>query len=126
MDEDDQDPIFGPLKLNYWVNQPFVYALALFTFLQFFSGLTILIANKKSNKTKTIYYSSIIAMLATFGLGVYLVTEAIEYNAATRIFPKHTDLLPQLMPLFWSLEVTATVSFLFILPMMIFVFYHHL
>jgi hypothetical protein len=65
-------------------------------------------------------------MLATFGLGVHLVIQAIEYNAATRIFPKNTDLLPQLMPLFWSLEVTATASFLFILPMMIFVFYHHL
>lgn len=65
-------------------------------------------------------------MLATFGIGVHLVNQAIEYNAATRIFPQKTDQLPQLMPLFWSLEGTATASFLLILPMMIFVFYHHL
>lgn len=125
-DVDDHDPIFGDKKLNYWINLPFSVVLCIFTFLQFFSAINVLCFNLRTNKTMTIYYSALIGMLSIFGLGVYLVLQGIEFNFATRLFPKDAEVFPQLMPFYWTIQVTSTASFLFMFPMMAFVFYHKL
>ena len=76
-DQDDFDAVLGPLKFYYWSNVPFTVVVAFATVINVFASLTIFVSNLKSNKTKTIYYSSIIGMLVTFGIGSFLVNQAI-------------------------------------------------
>jgi hypothetical protein len=124
-DQDDHDPIFGPSRLHYYANQPFVIATAVCLLLQLLAGVSIWVGSFKG-RTKTVYYGSLLGLLAVFGLGVYLVNMALEFNFGTRSFPKKTDFYPQLMPLYYVLFSTAGSTFLFMLPMLLYSFGTHL
>ena len=65
-------------------------------------------------------------MLSAFAMGVYYAIEAVEYNANTRNYPKTDGPLPHVMPAYWSLQMGASTLFLFVFPMMLFIFYHKL
>ena len=98
--------------------------LALFGLIQMFASISAFTFNSQSHTTKSLYYTSLMGMLTSFATGVYCCIQASEYNANTRLVPKHNDILPNLMPFYWWLQIASCVSLLFVFPMMLFIFYH--
>ena len=126
-DEDSLDPRFGDLDLEFWISMPLVIGLSLFAAFQLFASLFILMFNSHNHTVRSTYYASILGMVSSFAIGVYLAIEASELNAELRQYPKlDNDPLPKLMPTYWCYQIGAAASLLFIFPMMAFTFYHKL
>lgn len=65
-------------------------------------------------------------MIAAFAIGIQMVILAQEYNFMTRSYLKNSDLMPELMPLYYSIQLDGTVSLMLSFPMFAFIFYHQL
>ena len=105
---------------------PLVIALSLFAAFQLFASIFILMFNSHNHSVRSTYYASILGMVSSFAIGVYLAIDASELNALLRNYPKNSDPFPKLMPTYWSYQIGAAGSLLFIFPMMAFIFYHKL
>lgn len=124
---DKQDPRFIGRDLEFWINIPVIAGVGLAAIFQLFSSVIILMFHSRNHSAiRTVYYAAITGMLFSFAIGVYLTIEATQLNAALRTYPKHDGPLPKLMPYYWSQQVGAAVSLLFVFPMMAFTFYHSL
>lgn len=94
--------------------------------MQFCASLAILISNRKQGATGTLYYNSLVALLAAFAIGVDITILASEYNTWTRTVLKDQTVIPTLMPFYWTIQVDATATFLFSVPLLLFIFYNNL
>jgi hypothetical protein len=124
--DDAQSP--DPRSIPDWnakQNIPFAAILGIFAAAQFCSSLAIVILNRKGS-ARTLYYNSLLGLLVSFAVGVSLTILASEYNSLTRIIPKDQDVLPTIMPFYWATQVDATATFLFSVPMLLFIFYYNL
>lgn len=100
--------------------------LGVFAAAQFCSSLAIVLSNRKRGAAGTLYYNSLAGVLTSFAVGVSVTILASEYNTFTRAIPKNQTDLPTIMPFYYSLQVDATATFLFAVPMLLFVFYNNL
>jgi hypothetical protein len=111
---------------NVKQNIPFAVVLGVFAAVQFCSSLAITITNRNKGSAGTLYYNSLVGLLTSFAVGVSMTILASEYNTFTRPVTKDQTVLPTLMPFYYTLQVDATATFLFSVPMLLFVFYHNL
>lgn len=111
---------------NVKQNIPFAAVLGLFAAAQFCASLSILFSNRKQGAAGNLYYNSLVALLAAFAIGVCITILASEYNTFTRPIPKNQDVMPTLMPFYWAIQVDATATFLFSVPLLLFIFYNNL
>lgn len=98
----------------------------MFAAAQFCSSLAILICNRKQGAAGTLYYNSLIGLLTSFAIGVSLTILASEYNTWTRPIKKDMKELPTLMPFYYTIQTDATATFLFSVPLLLFIFYNNL
>ena len=82
--------------------------------------------NNNKNAIRSTYYASILGLVSSLAIGVYLSVQAFELNAEIRSYSKQIDPLPKLMPFYRSVQIGATASSLIVFPMMSFIFYHKL
>ena len=108
------------------MNLSFVIGLGLFALFQLFASVFILMFNNSKNAIRSTYYASILGLVSSLAIGVYLSIEAANWNALIRDYSKQVDPLPKLMPFYRSIQIGATASLLLIFPMMGFTFYHKL
>jgi hypothetical protein len=88
--------------------------------------LVIFILSRKQKTAAALYYNALIALFASFSIGVSLTILASEYNSGTRQLPKDQSFFPTMMPFYYTIQVDATATFLLAVPMLLFIFYYNL